>query len=137
MLTQFDSIPLGILVILRSIYYVQARLVYLIITIIDLHQGFIAQILQDIPLLVNLMALMKSKSDENRPDFQLKLSLISLMFISFAVHNQDKTFDLITLLEKNVGLSGVSSYGLMLMHHVPVTECKKNENGDVSEDFVV
>lgn len=109
---------------------------YLILTVIELHSGFITQILQDIPLLINLMTLMKTKIEENDTSSQIKLSMLSLFFVSLVVHNQDQTFDLITLLEKNVGLSFITSYAVMLINHAPATQMETNEDGDVNEDAI-
>lgn len=109
---------------------------YLIITVVELHAGFIMQILQDIPLLINLMALMKTKIEENDVTSQIKLSVLSLFFVCLVVHNQDQTFDLITLLEKNVGLSFITSYAVILINHPPVNQLDANEEGDVTEDAI-
>lgn len=95
------------------------------------------QILQDIPLLIDFMTLMTTEIDKNQPDFGMKISMIALLFICFVVHNQDPTFDLLTLLEKNVGLSHVTSFALLLIHHSAVNELKTNDDGDVEEESVM
>lgn len=136
-MTNLPTISLGIFVGMDLLFHSQARLVYLIITIIELHAGYVMQILQDIPLLIDFMTLMKTEIDKNQPDFGMKISMIALLFICFAVHNEDPTFDLLTLLEKNVGLSQVTSFALLLIHHSAVSESNSSEEEDVEEETVM
>ena len=111
----------------------------MIITVIELHSGFITHILQDIPLLINLMDLLKTTINDNAKEAELEihLSVLSLFFVCLVVSNQDKTFDLLTLLEKNVGISSITHYSILLINHSSYSVIEFTEERNAVEDSVM
>ena len=55
------------------------------------------------------MNIVKESANDTVDETSMKAGMISLLLICLQVHNQDQTFDLLTLFEKNVGLNTLSS----------------------------
>ena len=83
------------------------------------------------------MNLVKESANNTADESGMKAGMISILLICLQVQNQDQTFDLLTLLEKNVGLNTLSSFALLVINHVSYSEEIKADGGDVDEDIVV
>ena len=83
------------------------------------------------------MSIVKESANDTVDETSMKAGMISLLLICLQVHNQDQTFDLLTLFEKNVGLNTLSSFALLVINHVSYSEEIKADGGDVDEDIVV
>ena len=69
---------------------------------IDLHPDIVSQLLQDIPFIIDFMALIRKEAEEHSEKQVKNKSGIH-------THNSDSTIDLLQLIQKNVGLSVVTS----------------------------
>ena len=83
------------------------------------------------------MNIVKESANDTVDETSMKAGMISLLLICLQVQNQDQTFDLLTLLEKNVGLNTLYSFALLVINHVSYSEEIKADGGDVDEDIVV
>ena len=77
---------------------------------IDLHPDIVSQLLQDIPFIIDFMALIRKEAEEHgEKQVQNKSGILSVLLMSIHTHNSDSTIDLLQLIQKNVGLSIVTS----------------------------
>lgn len=77
---------------------------------IDLHADIVSQLLQDIPFIIDFMNLIRKEAEERRDNqTQSKSGILSLLLMSIHTHNSDSTIDMLQLIQKNVGLSVVTS----------------------------
>ena len=77
---------------------------------IDLHTDIVSQLLQDIPFIIDFMTLIRKEAEEySEKEVQSKSGILSLLLMSIHTHNSDSTIDMLQLIQKNVGLSVVTS----------------------------
>ena len=73
----------------------------------------ILQCEQDLPLLISLMELAYRHGSfplsSSRIAFNTKHSALCILLVSLLVHNPDSSFDVFSLLERNVGLGTLTS----------------------------
>jgi hypothetical protein len=78
--------------------------------VIDLHPDIVSQLLQDIPFIIDFMALIRKEAEEHsEKQVKNKSGILSVLLMSIHTHNSDSTIDLLQLIQKNVGLSVVTS----------------------------
>ena len=65
---------------------------------------------------------------------RIKLGMISVLLMSIHTHNSDTTIDLLTLIQKNVGLNVLTSLALQFSSHSHTSlECNDQDTDIPSE----
>ena len=91
----------------------------------------VLQCQQNLPLLISLMELAHDQGsceEVNSPaEASVKHSALCILLASLLVHNPDPSFDVLLLLERNVGLGVLTSSILQFTTSIPHSTQAKNE----------
>ena len=68
---------------------------------------------------------------------RIKLGMISVLLMSIHTHNTDSTIDLLTLIQKNVGLNIVTSLALQFSSRIRSSLEYSDQESDIPSDCVM